>query len=131
MEGQRKRSPRVRKTAPMVREKADLARQAANKRKPRRLRNAVLAPIKAVSLPDNVATRPVRKAGGLIAKFFRFITPSYFVNSWREVRQVTWPSRKETWRLTGAVFVFAILFGVVVAGVDKGLDELFKRFILK
>jgi len=53
------------------------------------------------------------------------------VNAWREVRQVTWPSRRETWRLTGAVFIFAIVFGALVYGVDTGLDALFKKVILK
>jgi preprotein translocase SecE subunit len=57
--------------------------------------------------------------------------PSYLKNSWREVRQVVWPNRKETWRLTLAVFVFAVVFGALVAGVDKGLDEVFKKVILK
>lgn len=61
----------------------------------------------------------------------RWLTPSYFVNSWREVRQVTWPNRRETWRLTLAVFIFAVVFGALVAGVDKGLDLLFKKVILR
>jgi len=69
-------------------------------------------------------------AGG-VKRVLRWLAPSYFVNSWREVRQVTWPSRRETWRLTAAVFVFAIIFGGLVAGVDKGLDEIFKKVILK
>ena len=61
----------------------------------------------------------------------RLLVPTYFINSWREVRQVSWPNRRETWRLTLAVFIFAIVFGALVAAVDKGLDELFKKVILK
>ncbi len=61
----------------------------------------------------------------------RWLVPTYFINSWREVRQVTWPNRRETWRLTLAVFIFAVVFGSMVAGVDKGLDLLFKKVILK
>lgn len=68
---------------------------------------------------------------GLIFRPLRWLMPSYFVNSWREVRQVTWPSRRETWRLTLAVFIFAVVFGILIAGVDKGLDLLFKKLILK
>jgi preprotein translocase subunit SecE len=30
-----------------------------------------------------------------------------------------------------AVFVFAIIFGALVAGVDKALDEIFKKLVLK
>ena len=59
----------------------------------------------------------------------RWLVPAYFINSWREVRQVTWPNRRETWRLTLAVFIFAIIFGSLVASVDKGLDILFKKLI--
>ncbi len=61
----------------------------------------------------------------------RWLVPTYFINSWREVRQVTWPTRRETWRLTLAVFIFAVVFGSMVAGVDKSLDLLFKKVILK
>lgn len=85
--------------------------------------------------------RPIRGLGKLLAVIFRplkpllrplrWLMPSYFINSWREVRQVSWPNRRETWRLTLAVFIFAIVFGALVAAVDKGLDELFKRVILK
>lgn len=66
-----------------------------------------------------------------ILRPFRWLIPRYFVNSWREVRQVTWPNRRETWRLTLAVFIFAIVFGALIAGVDKVLDLLFKKVILK
>ena len=82
-----------------------------------------------------------RSAGRLLAVIFRplkpllrplrLLVPTYFINSWREVRQVSWPNRRETWRLTLAVFIFAIIFGAIVAAVDKGLDELFKKVILK
>ncbi len=66
-----------------------------------------------------------------ILRPFRWLVPPYFVNSWREVRQVTWPNRRETWRLTLAVFIFAVVFGALIAGVDKILDLLFKHLILK
>jgi preprotein translocase SecE subunit len=59
------------------------------------------------------------------------LVPPYFRNSWRELRQVTWPSRKETRQLTSAVLIFAIIFGVLIAITDYGLDKLFKKVILK
>jgi preprotein translocase subunit SecE len=71
------------------------------------------------------------RVGRALKKVLGWLVPRYFVNSWREVRQVTWPTRRETWRLTAAVFVFAIIFGALVAVVDKGLDEIFKKVILK
>lgn len=66
-----------------------------------------------------------------LKKILGWLMPRYFINSWREVKQVTWPTRSETWRLTGAVLIFAIVFGSLVAGVDKVLDEVFKKVILK
>ncbi len=63
--------------------------------------------------------------------FLKLLVPKYFVNAWREVRQVTWPSGRETRRLTLAVFIFATVFGLAVAIVDKGLDEFFKKVVLK
>lgn len=55
----------------------------------------------------------------------------YFINSWRELRQVTWPSRRESRRLTTAVVLFAVVFGLLIAVVDYGLDKLFKQVLLK
>ncbi len=75
-----------------------------------------------VKLPDN-------KAGRFLAKKRR-IFPKFFVEAWQELRQVTWPSRKETTKLTLAVLVFAIIFGGMVALVDYGLDKLFRNVIL-
>lgn len=61
----------------------------------------------------------------------RILLPRYFRNSWKELRQVDWPSRRQSWRLTYAVVVFSLLFGFIVAGVDFGLDKLFKELITK
>lgn len=73
-------------------------------------------------------TRPVRFAGRVIAAilFLKFIR-----NSAREVRTVSWPSRRETIRLTFAVFMFAIVFGMVISLADYGLDKVFKKLLLK
>lgn len=72
--------------------------------------------------------RPVRKVLKFIGKI---IFPAYFRNSWRELKQVAWPSWKESRRLTFAVLVFAIVFGAAIAGVDWGLDKIFKQLLLK
>ncbi len=127
--------PRIRKTAPTVRERMEAAQEVSKKgKKPSKLRRVVVklpVPSVRLHLPDNKVFRFLKAVLRPIAKVGRWLVPSYFVNSWREVRQVTWTSRKETWRLTLAVFVFAIVFGALVAGVDKGLDVLFKKLILK
>lgn len=82
---------------------------------------------------------PFRFIGKQIAKLGRFkvfriigyiFVPPYFRNSWKELRKVTWPNNKETFRLTFAVLMFSIVFGAMVTAADYGLDKLFKRIIL-
>ena len=88
-------------------------------------------------------TRPIAKAGkkvgkSKIAKPFRkpfrilgrILLPKYIRNSWYELKLVTWPSWKESRKLTFAVLVFALVFGVIVAIVDYGLDKVFKQLIV-
>ena len=66
---------------------------------------------------------------------FRFIGRilgfSFIRNSWRELKQVTWPTRHNGLRLTWAVIAFSIVFAVIIAVVDYGLDKLFKQLLLK
>lgn len=133
MEAQKKRKPRIRKTAPTVRERAEAARAEAESVKPNRLKKTIssaVKPVKKVRLPDNNLTKPIKKAGRGVKKILGFLVPKYFVNSWKELKQVSWPNRRETWRLTLAVFIFAVVLGLVVAGVDKVLEALFRKFIL-
>jgi preprotein translocase subunit SecE len=125
---------RVRKSAPTVRERQEAALAKSEDQQPglvKRTATAAAKPVKRLKLRDRKAVRiityPIRLLGRLLYK----ITPKYFINSWHEVRKVVWPSRKETWRLTLAVFIFATVFGALVAVVDKGLDAIFKNVILK
>jgi preprotein translocase SecE subunit len=57
--------------------------------------------------------------------------PPYFRNSVGELKLVTWPNFTKSWRLTFAVLSFAAVFGLAIAGVDYGLDRLFKDVLLK
>jgi preprotein translocase SecE subunit len=59
------------------------------------------------------------------------IFPVYLRNSTKELKNVTWPTFKQSRQLTGAVLIFAIVFGTSVALVDLGLDRLFKHILLK
>jgi preprotein translocase SecE subunit len=81
--------------------------------------------------------RPVASAAGKAASFKplrllgKILLPVYFRQSWHELRQVHWPSRKESRQLTFAVIVFAVAFGIAIAIVDFGLDRLFRDVLLK
>ena len=90
-------------------------------------------------------SRPFRWLGrqlGRLAKPLRFMRRplrlakkllgiDYFVSSWQELRQVSWPNRRQTWQLTSAVIIFSVIFGLLLAGVDKGLDVVFKHILTK
>jgi preprotein translocase SecE subunit len=118
----------IRKTE-TVREKAEKSANAAKEPKERGV----------FSLTLYYITLPLRWIGrGLMRleriKIFRIIglvlVPPYFRNSFKELKQVTWPGRKETIRLTFAVLMFAVVFGVFITAVDYGLDKIFKRILL-
>lgn len=79
----------------------------------------ILAPFK---------TRPVRFVGRTLNKILLI---DYFMLSWKEIKLVTWPGKKETTQLTIAVFIFAIGFGVLIAIIDFGFSKLFEEVILK
>ena len=73
-------------------------------------------------LPDN-------KAGRVLKKRVR-ILPRFVTEAFKEIRQVTWPDRKNTIRLTIAVLVFAVVISSFVGALDYVFGELFERFIV-
>jgi preprotein translocase SecE subunit len=83
---------------------------------------------------------PLKQIGNGLRWFFRlravrFIGRifglGYIRSSWKELTQVTWPSKREGRRLTTAVIIFSVVFGALIAVVDYGLDKLFKQLLLK
>ena len=73
---------------------------------------------------------PNNKVGTFLNKRRSFI-PAFFKESWQELVQVEWPSKRTTLHLSTAVLLFAVFFGIVVAITDYGLDKLFKQLIIK
>ena len=119
---------RVVKKAETVREKAE---KSANK--PAKKRGVVGLALYYISVPFRFVGRPLAKLGRfkVLRLLGRIFWPTYFRNSWKELKQVTWPSRREAWQLTGAVLLFSAVFGVIIALVDFVLDKLFKEVLLK
>jgi preprotein translocase SecE subunit len=83
---------------------------------------------------------PLKQIGHGLRWFFtskpmRFIAKwtgiQYIIDSWSELRGVTWPTFKQSVRLTGAVIIFSIIFGLLIAVVDFFLDKVFKQILLK
>lgn len=136
------RKPRVRKveTVRERNEKAAVKAEAkSNKtrlRRTRKVAKTIAKPfgfLRVLRRPARVITwpfrtRPARFVGRILG---RILWPKYFRNSFREVRQVTWPTRRDTWKLTAAVLVFAIAFGLAAAGTDWVLDKIIKRIVFR
>jgi preprotein translocase subunit SecE len=83
---------------------------------------------------------PLKQIGHGLRWFFRLkavrflgriLGLTYIRDSWRELRGVTWPTRRESLRLTSAVIIFSVIFGLLIAVVDYGLDKLFRQILIK
>ena len=111
-----------------VREKAE---KAANKTP--KERGVIGLTFHYISLPFRLLGRKLAPLGRfkVVRVIGRILWPTYFRNSWKELRQVKWPTFREAAKLTGAVIIFSAIFGVLIAIVDYGLDKLFKQVLLK
>ncbi|HSX09078.1 MAG TPA: preprotein translocase subunit SecE [Candidatus Saccharimonadales bacterium] len=60
------------------------------------------------------------------------ITPVTFVReSYDELRQVVWPTRKEIFRLTGIVIIISVIMGIYVGGLDWVFTQAVQLIITK
>jgi preprotein translocase SecE subunit len=119
---------RMVKKAETVREKAEKSTNATPKKK-----GVVATTGTYIGAPFRFTGRKAAKLGRfkVLRIIGRILLPRYVRNSWKELRQVTWPGRKESWQLTLAVIIFAVIFGAIIAAVDYGLDKAFKQVLLK
>jgi preprotein translocase subunit SecE len=51
-------------------------------------------------------------------------------DSWREVRKVVWPTRKESMQMTGYVFAFVVVMALFLWLTDKTLEWVLYDLIL-
>jgi len=51
-------------------------------------------------------------------------------DSWREVKKVVWPTRKEAMQMTGYVFAFVVVMSIFLWLTDKTLEWVFFDLIL-
>jgi preprotein translocase SecE subunit len=141
-----KKPKRRLKSTPTLREQTE---QGNEPKKQSRIKQVLLTPFKLIfrvlkAITLFIANSPIGRLVKAIWKS-RVFTPirfifkiigkvlliSYFKNAWKELRLVTWPNNRTTWRLTGAVLVFAIVFGLTVAGLDYILEKGFREVLLK
>lgn len=50
----------------------------------------------------------------------------YLRDSWRELRQVRWPNRAATWKMTLAVLIYCAIFIVFIVLLDTFFTFIFK-----
>jgi preprotein translocase SecE subunit len=53
----------------------------------------------------------------------------YVKGSWHEIRQVRWPNRKLTWKMTLSVIIYVIIFAVVIMLLDALFAFLFNQLL--
>jgi preprotein translocase SecE subunit len=93
-----------------------------------------VAPAKKTVSKKPASSKRVEKSEKKERKQLKIFAPfralgRYFVGSWRELRQVRWPNRKQTWAMTLAVILFSLALGVLIFLLDAAFTLLFKKFI--
>lgn len=77
----------------------------------------------------------IRKVLYVLATPFRWIAKpfqklgAYIAASWREIRQVRWPDRKLSWKLTVTVIAYTLFITVVIGGLDILFSFIFNQII--
>lgn len=95
--------------------------------------NIVKRPFNSLSSFFSRLTMPVRKTGAwrwLRRYILRSPFNGYFVDSFRELKKVTWPDRKTAWKLTLVVIVFSVVFSAFTTLLDVGFERLAKLIFL-
>ena len=53
----------------------------------------------------------------------------YVKASWHEIRQVRWPNRKTTWKMTGAILFYAALILTIILLLDALFTFIFNNIL--
>jgi preprotein translocase SecE subunit len=131
----KKSKPSIGKKRETIRERADKsAARSARAPRTRKFASAVGRPVGKVRSALKKEYTPLKTGDSKVGKFLgrrsRF-TPMYFIDSVREMRKVSWPSRRQVASLTLAVFMFSFFLSAIIKAMDYGFDKLFKNVILK
>jgi preprotein translocase subunit SecE len=133
MAEQEKAKKRIRKTETMRDKSTKDTTKGSKTRRLKQTASVAARPFKAakkVAKKEYFVVKPHETGYKAFFTKSRKWTPGYFRSAYKELRLVTWPSRKETWKLVTAVFVFSVAFGLVITIVDYGLEKLFRKAFL-
>jgi preprotein translocase SecE subunit len=91
----------------------------SNKKQPKATK-AVAKPKATTTKPEATKKPTAKKRYNVFVAFW-----GYLKGAWYELRQVRWPTRKETWGMTFAVILFTAFFVILVLLLDAGYKYLF------
>lgn len=98
------------------------AKSSSNSAAPVKSQPPVAKPAK-VQKSTKVKTKSTDRTEKPLKEVFILVRPfvalgRYLRDSWREIRQVRWPNRKATWKMTLAVIIYCALFAVFILLLD-------------
>lgn len=125
----------VKKKRETVRERADKT-TSRSKKTPRagKIKTALMKPVRKIVSALKKEYTPIKTSDSKTGTFLGRrgnLTPMYFIVAFRELRKVTWPTKKTAAKLTLAVFIFSVALSTLILGIDQAFDWLFKNVILK
>ncbi len=108
----------IEQNRPDTKDRAETALKTAENRPeaPKSVENTAKKPAKRPKSSDPSAEKPLKSVFILFRPFVAL--GRYLRDSWREIRQVRWPNRKATWKMTFAVIFYCLLFLVFVLLLD-------------
>ncbi len=109
-------------TKPTVVHKATSEEKAAA-RTARGLRKSKDAPTEA-EVNAQKAEKQRKRIGNPLASLV-----AYFRGAWYELRQVRWPDRANTWKMTGALLLFCAFFVILILLLDSAFGTMFEWII--
>lgn len=106
---------------PKTREEKDetVTRKVSVKAKGSESKKAVAekkAKVKEIKKAEKKAAKKEKKVG-------------YFRGSVQEIRQVRWPNRKETWKMTFSVIIYVVILATIIMLLDALLQLIFNKLL--
>ena len=74
-----------------------------------------------------VKAKELKKAEKAAAKKDKKV--GYFRGAFQEIRQVRWPNRKETWKMTLSVIIYVVILATAIMLLDALLQLIFNKLL--
>lgn len=100
-----------------------ITRKVSVKAKNSENKKTKIAAKKAEKAADKDAKKSLKKADGKEKKV------GYFRGAFRELRQVRWPNRKETWKMTLSVIIYVVILAAAIMLLDALLQLIFNQLL--